>query len=63
LLRGDPSLRDLSCNDAIALAENASQPDPDGWHAQVISVMHRAEPLIDLPSRDTVLPAPDEPPK
>lgn len=63
LLRGDPALRDLSCNDAIALAESASQPDPDGWHAQVISVMRRAEPLIDLPSRDTVLPAPDEPPK
>jgi hypothetical protein len=63
LLRGDPTLRDLSCNDVIALAEGAAQPDPDGWHAQAIAVMHQAEPLIDLPSRETVLPAPEDTPK
>lgn len=51
LLRGDPALRDLSCNDMIALAEGAALPDPDGWHGQMIAVMHRAEPLIDLPPR------------
>jgi hypothetical protein len=51
LLRGDPALRDLSCHDMIALAEGAALPDPDGWHGQMIAVMHRAEPLIDLPPR------------
>jgi hypothetical protein len=63
LLRGDPTLRDLSCNDAIVLAEAASQPDPDGWHARVIALMRQAEPLIDLPTRETVLPTPEDPPK
>jgi Ca-activated chloride channel family protein len=51
LLRGDPALRDLSCNDIIALAESAALPDPDGWHGQMIAVMRRAEPLIDLPPK------------
>jgi hypothetical protein len=51
LLRGDPALRDLSCNDMIALAEDGALPDPDGWHGQMIAVMRRAEPLIDLPPR------------
>jgi hypothetical protein len=49
LLRGDPALQDMSCHDIIALAEGAALPDPDGWHGQMIAVMHRAEPLIDLP--------------
>jgi hypothetical protein len=50
LLRGDPALHDLSCHDIIALAEGAALPDPDGWHSQMIAVMRRAEPLIDMPS-------------
>ncbi len=49
LLRGDPAMRDLSCNDVIALAQTIRQPDPDGWRAQLIALMYRAEPLIDLP--------------
>jgi hypothetical protein len=51
LLRGDPAVRDLSCSDVIGLAEDAALPDPDGWHGQMIAVMRRAEPLIDLPPR------------
>jgi len=49
LLRGDPAMRDLSCNDVIALAQSVRQPDADGWRAQLIALMYRAEPLIDLP--------------
>jgi hypothetical protein len=49
LLRGDPAMRDLSCNDVIALAQSIRQPDTDGWRAQLIALMYRAEPLIDLP--------------
>jgi Domain of unknown function (DUF3520) len=49
LLRGDPGMRDLSCNDVIALAQSVRQPDPDGWRAQLIALMYRAQPLIDLP--------------
>jgi hypothetical protein len=49
LLRGDPSMRDLSCNDVIALAQSVRQPDTDGWRAQLIALMYRAQPLIDLP--------------
>jgi hypothetical protein len=49
LLRGDPAMRDLSCNDVIALAQSVRQPDADGWRAQMIALMYRAEPLIDLP--------------
>jgi Ca-activated chloride channel family protein len=49
LLRGDPAMRDLSCNDVIALAQSVRQPDTDGWRAQLIALMYRAEPLIDLP--------------
>jgi hypothetical protein len=49
LLRGDPSMRDLSCNDVIALAQSVRQPDTDGWRAQLVALMYRAEPLIDLP--------------
>jgi hypothetical protein len=49
LLRGDPAMRDLSCNDVIALAQSVRQPDPDGWRAQLIALMYRAQPLIDLP--------------
>jgi hypothetical protein len=49
LLRGDPAMRDLSCNDVIALAQSIRQPDADGWRAQLIALMYRAEPLIDLP--------------
>jgi len=49
LLRGDPSMRDLSCNDVIALAQSVRQPDTDGWRAQLVALMYRAQPLIDLP--------------
>ena len=49
LLRGDPAMRDLSCNDVIALAQSVRQPDADGWRAQLIALMYRAQPLIDLP--------------
>jgi hypothetical protein len=49
LLRGDPAVRDLSCGDVITLAESADTPDPDGVRAQLIALMHRAAPLIDLP--------------
>lgn len=49
LLRGDPAMRDLSCNDVIALAQSVRQPDTDGWRAQLIALMYRAQPLIDLP--------------
>jgi hypothetical protein len=49
LLRGDPSMRDLSCNDVIALAQSVRQADTDGWRAQLIALMYRAQPLIDLP--------------
>jgi len=49
LLRGDPSMRDLSCNDVIALAQSIRQPDTDGWRAQLVALMYRAQPLIDLP--------------
>jgi hypothetical protein len=49
LLRGDPAMRDLSCNDVIALAQSIRLPDPDGWRAQLIALMYRAQPLIDLP--------------
>ncbi len=42
-------MRDLSCNDVIALAQSIRQPDTDGWRAQLIALMYRAEPLIDLP--------------
>ena len=49
LLRGDPALRDLSCNDVIALAQSVRQADADGWRAQLIALMYRAQPLIDLP--------------
>ena len=48
LLRGDPSMRDLSCNDVIALAQSVRQPDTDGWRAQLIALMYRAQPMIDL---------------
>jgi hypothetical protein len=49
LLRGDPAMRDLSCNDVIALAQSVRRPDPDGWRARLIALMYRAQPLIDLP--------------
>ena len=49
LLRGDPAMRDLSCNDVIALAQSVRQPDADGWRAQLSALMYRAQPLIDLP--------------
>jgi hypothetical protein len=49
LLRGDPAMRDFSCNDVIALAQSVRQPDADGWRAQLIALMYRAQPLIDLP--------------
>jgi hypothetical protein len=50
LLRGDAALRDLSCEDVIAMAESAAQPDPTGLRARLIALMKRAEPLIDVPS-------------
>jgi Ca-activated chloride channel family protein len=53
LLRGDPAMRDLSCTDVIQLAKTAAEPDPDGARAEFISLMERAEPLIDLPPRET----------
>jgi hypothetical protein len=49
LLRGDPAMRDFSCNDVIGLAQSVRQPDADGWRAQLIALMYRAQPLIDLP--------------
>ncbi len=52
LLRGDPAMRDLSCTEIIDLAQTAAQPDPYGRRAEMIALMKRAEPLIDLPSRD-----------
>lgn len=52
LLRGDPAVRDLSCGDVISLAESADQPDPTGVRAQLIGLMRRAQPLIDLPQGD-----------
>lgn len=54
LLRGDPAMRDLSCNDVIALAQSVRQPDTDGWRAQLIALMYRAQPLIDLPPADSL---------
>jgi hypothetical protein len=67
LLRGDPAVRDLSCGDVINLAEGAAAPDPDGAHARLIVLMHRAQPLIDLPPSQTPpsqpAPAPDDPGK
>jgi hypothetical protein len=62
LLRGDPAVRDLSCNDVINLAEDSDEPDPTGARAQLIDLMHRAEPLIDLPPADAPAVA-DEPAK
>jgi hypothetical protein len=53
LLRGDPAVRDLSCGDMITLAESDDAPDPDGARAQLIGLMHRAEPLIDQPQPDS----------
>lgn len=53
LLRGDPAVRDLSCNEVISLAQSAAAPDPDGARAQLIQLMRRAEPLIDLPTSDS----------
>jgi hypothetical protein len=58
LLRGDPAVRDLSCSDVIALAQSADQPDPDGRRAEIIRLMQRAEPLIELPPGDAP-PSPD----
>jgi len=55
LLRGNPAVRDLSCSDVIALAEGTSLPDPNGRRAQLIDLMRRAEPLIDLPRGDATL--------
>jgi hypothetical protein len=52
LLRGDAALRDLSCEDVIAMAESADKPDPSGLRAKLIALMKRAEPLIDVPSGD-----------
>jgi hypothetical protein len=52
LLRGDPAARDLSCDDVIALARAAAQPDPTGFRAQLIDLMVKAEPLIDLPASE-----------
>ena len=52
LLRGDPAVGDLSCNDVIALAQSVRQPDLDGWRAQLVALMYRAEPLIDAPPSD-----------
>jgi len=52
LLRGDPAVRDLSCSDVIALAQSADRPDPDGRRAEIIRLMQRAEPLIELPPND-----------
>jgi hypothetical protein len=52
LLRGDPAVRDLSCNDVISLAESADVPDPNGAHGRLIVLMRRAQPLIDLPQAD-----------
>jgi len=52
LLKGDPAVRDLSCDEVIALAESAVEPDPDGARGNLIRLMRRAEPLIDLPSSD-----------
>jgi len=53
LLRGDPAVRDLSCNDVIALAQSVRRPDPDGWRARLIALMYRAQPLIDLPPTES----------
>jgi hypothetical protein len=53
LLRGDPAVRDLSCNDVIALAQSVRRPDPDGWRARLIALMYRAQPLIDLPPSES----------
>ena len=63
LLQGDPAVRDLSCHDVINLAESADGPDPDGQRARMIDLMHRAEPLIDLPPTDAPAPPPEEPVK
>jgi hypothetical protein len=52
LLRGDPAVRDLSCSDVIALAQSADQPDPDGRRAEIIRLMQKAEPLMELPAGD-----------
>jgi hypothetical protein len=60
LLRGDPAVRDLSCDDVVALAKGAAEPDPSGVRAELIGLMERAEPLIDEPSGDA--PGGDEPP-
>ncbi|HLG86301.1 MAG TPA: von Willebrand factor type A domain-containing protein [Alphaproteobacteria bacterium] len=49
LLRGDPAVRDLSCSEAIALAQGATGADPDGTRARFVALMRQAEPLIDQP--------------
>lgn len=53
LLRGDPALRDLSADEVVSLAESAAEPDPDGVRAELIGLMRKAEPLIDLPPGDS----------
>jgi hypothetical protein len=64
LLRGDPAVRDLSCHDMINLAESVGGPDPDGQRSRLIDLMHRAEPLIDLPPSDAPpAPSPTDPAK
>jgi Ca-activated chloride channel family protein len=54
LLRGDPAVRDLSCNEAISLAKGAIGPDPDGARARFVGLMQRAAPLIDQPPAEPV---------
>ena len=49
LLRGDPAVRDLSCSEAIALAQGATGSDPDGARTRFVTLMRQAEPLIDQP--------------
>jgi hypothetical protein len=49
LLRGDPTVRDLSCSEAIALAQGATGADPDGARSRFVALMRQAEPLIDQP--------------
>lgn len=57
LLKGDPALRDLSGDQVIELAKGAAEPDPAGARAELIDLMQKAEPLIDLPPSDTAPPA------
>jgi hypothetical protein len=61
LLRGDPAVRDLSCDDVLTLARGAASPDPDGSRAELIRLIGLAEPLIDQPSLDTT--AAEDPPR